>query len=69
MDNGSATSGDKRPWALLLLIIPFIATLWVPFYGSVDPELGGAIPFFYWYMFVWVIITALITGLVYALTK
>lgn len=68
MDNGSATSGDKRQWALLLLIIPFVATLWLPFYASVEPSWSG-IPFFYWYMFLWVIISSIITGLVYLLTK
>ena len=25
------------PWARLLLLIPFIAILWVPFYNSVEP--------------------------------
>jgi hypothetical protein len=52
----------------LLLIIPFIATLWIPFYAGKDPQLAG-IPFFYWYQFLWVIITALLTGLVYFVTK
>jgi hypothetical protein len=60
-------SNAKALW-YLLLIIPFIATLWVPFYAGKDPELAG-IPFFYWYQFLWIIITSLITGLVYFVTK
>lgn len=62
--------GSNRSKALwyLLLLIPFIATLWVPFYAGKDPELAG-IPFFYWYQFLWIIITSLITGLVYFVTK
>lgn len=60
-------SNAKALW-YLLLIIPFIATLWVPFYAGKDPQLG-AIPFFYWYQFLWVIITSLLTALVYFATK
>jgi hypothetical protein len=48
----------------LLLIIPFIGLLWVPFYNSVDPELWG-FPFFYWYQFVWVFITSFLIWIVY----
>ncbi len=32
----------------LLLLIPCIACLLVPFYNTVDPDLFG-IPFFYWF--------------------
>lgn len=60
-------SSAKNLW-YLLLIIPFIAMLWVPFYAGKDPELAG-IPFFYWYQFLWIIITSLLTGLVYFFTK
>ena len=49
----------SRRWWLLLLLIPFVALLWVPFYNRLDPTLFG-IPFFYWYQFVWVILTSLI---------
>lgn len=68
MDNASeGTPAAQRSglrWLYVLLIIPFIATLWVPFYAGTSPELGG-IPFFYWYQFLWVIITAIITAVVY----
>ena len=57
-----------RAWWYLLLAIPFIAVLWVPFYASVSPEIAG-IPFFYWYQFVWVVISGAITGIVYFATQ
>ena len=48
----------------LLLIIPFIGLLWVPFYNSTDPELWG-FPFFYWYQFIWVFVTSGLIWIVY----
>ncbi len=53
-----------RSWLLLLLIIPFIAMLWPPFYNYWEPAFIG-IPFFYWFQLLWVIITAIITAIVY----
>jgi hypothetical protein len=50
------SGGNSRLWNWLLLI-PFIALLWVPFYNFVEPALWG-IPFFYWYQFLWVILTS-----------
>jgi hypothetical protein len=63
-------SGSERSsrWWYLLLLIPCIATLWVPFYASADPVLLG-IPFFYWYQFLWVLISAVITAVVYFATR
>jgi hypothetical protein len=49
-------------WYLLLL--PFIGLLWVPFYNRELPALFG-FPFFYWYQFAWVFLTALIIWIVY----
>ena len=56
-DRASATQGF-RPWQLLLFV-PFVALLWVPFYNSIEPTLWG-IPFFYWYQFLWVILTSVL---------
>ncbi len=56
----------RRAWYLLLLL-PFVGLLWLPFYARRTPELFG-FPFFYWYQFAWVLGGAAITGLVYALT-
>jgi hypothetical protein len=49
-------------WARLLLLIPFIAMLWVSSYNSVEPSWGG-VPFFYWYQ----LLGAVIIGVVYRL--
>jgi len=56
----------NRRALLLLLLIPFIVMLWPPFYNYTDPRFIG-IPFFYWFQLSWVIITAIITAVVYFL--
>jgi hypothetical protein len=48
----------------LLLLVPFAAVAWVPFYNRSLPGLFG-FPFFYWYQFLWVPLTSLLTYLVY----
>ncbi len=58
----------SRAWVYLLLVVPFIAVLWVPFYASASPEIAG-IPFFYWYQFLWVVVSGVITGIVYFATR
>ncbi len=52
------------PFLLLMLLLPFIALCWPPFYNFWDPEFAG-IPFFYWFQLLWIIITAAITAVVY----
>ena len=54
-------------WSRILLIIPFIAVLWVPFYDRAEPSVAG-FPFFYWYQLLWVLLSAAITGWVYLKT-
>jgi Protein of unknown function (DUF3311) len=56
----------RELWKLLLLI-PFVALLWVPFYNFVEPSVWG-IPFFYWYQFLWVFISSALTYLVHIKT-
>ena len=58
------TENRNRRWLRLLLILPFIALLWPGFYNFRSPEFFG-IPFFYWYQLLWIIITAVITAIVY----
>ncbi len=53
-----------RTWFRLLLLIPFIALLWPPFYNFRTPILFG-FPFFYWFQLLWIILTAIITAFVY----
>ncbi|MGH9519409.1 MAG: DUF3311 domain-containing protein [Terriglobales bacterium] len=51
-----------------LLLLPYVALLWVPWYARRTPELWG-FPFFYWYLFLWVILTAALTGIVYKVRR
>jgi hypothetical protein len=55
-------------WWYLLLLVQFVALLWPPFYNRVEPSVIG-MPFFYWYQLVWIIIGALLTGIVYFATE
>lgn len=48
----------------LLLLIPYAALLWVPFYNHKMPSLFG-FPFFYWYQLAFVPITSLLIYIVY----
>lgn len=48
----------------LLLLLPFLALLWIPFYNRELPALFG-FPFFYWYQLLWVPLTALLIWIVY----
>lgn len=54
----------ERSWLLLLLLIPFIVLLWPPFYSFREPTFVG-IPFFYWFQLFSVVITAILTAIVY----
>ena len=48
----------------LLLLIPYVAMLWVPSYNRVEPMLAG-IPFFYWYQMLWIVLGAAVMIPVY----
>jgi membrane protein implicated in regulation of membrane protease activity len=61
------TSGTSRRWTLLL-IAPFVALLWVPFYNSIEPTVWG-IPFFYCYQFLWVALTSILIIWVHSKTR
>ena len=49
----------------LLLAIPFVALLWVPFYNRIEPQILG-VPFFYWYQLLWIPLGALVLLAVYS---
>ena len=53
-------------WARLLLLLPFVAVLWVSSYNSVEPAWAG-VPFFYWYQLLWIVVGAIIIVFVYRL--
>jgi Protein of unknown function (DUF3311) len=64
----SSLPSSRRPqrWYWLLLV-PCVAVLLVPSYNRIEPSLYG-VPFFYWYQLLWVPLSALVTGIVYAKT-
>jgi hypothetical protein len=62
MHQSAAQVRSLPMWVLLLL--PFVGLLWVPFYNFAEPSLFG-FPFFYWYQLAWVPITSLLIWLVY----
>jgi hypothetical protein len=62
--NGHPQKHRSAGWLWLLLLLPYIGLLWVPFYNHVEPRLFG-FPFFYWYQLLWVPISALLTWIVY----
>jgi Protein of unknown function (DUF3311) len=64
-NKGSQTRHHEAfPLIRLLLLVPFVGLLWVPFYNFMEPTLFG-FPFFYWYQLAWVPISSLLIWLVY----
>ena len=61
------SSNRLTPWHLLLLL-PYVGVLWVPFYNSVEPTVFG-FPFFYAYQMAWVVISSVLTAIVYLATR
>lgn len=54
----------SKNWWLLLLLIPFVLLLYPPLYAHRDPEFYR-IPFFIWYQFLLVLVSAVLTAFVY----
>ena len=54
----------RRPsrWWYALLVVPMIGTLIPPIYNTKDPTLIG-IPFFYWYLLLWVPVTVVVLAI------
>jgi hypothetical protein len=63
MDNAQKKR-DGWNWWYLLFLLQFIGVLWPPFYNRIEPAWLG-LPFFYWYQLLWVILSALITAVIY----
>jgi hypothetical protein len=57
----------SRAWYALLLL-PFAAMLWVGSYNQIEPTLWG-FPFFYWYQLLWVVLCAIVVGIVFVATR
>jgi hypothetical protein len=62
-----ARRSDHHPinW---LLLVPLALTLFPPIYNSIDPTLGD-IPFFYWYQMAAIVVSVVVTLLVYRKTR
>lgn len=68
MNASKPDGGRSRRWWRLLLLVPVVATLWVPWFSYARPTLLG-VPFFYWYLMAWVPIGAACTATVYFKTR
>ncbi|MBT9330560.1 DUF3311 domain-containing protein [Paracidobacterium acidisoli] len=51
-----------------LLFVPLLALMFPGVYARQTPELFG-FPFFYWYQMGWILVTGLITAVVYLVVK
>ena len=58
----------RASWTRLLLIMPFLAMLWVPSYNKIAPTLFD-LPFFFWYQLLWVLLCSATVGVVYLVEK
>jgi hypothetical protein len=58
-----AAAGNKTGWKLLL-VLPYLGLCFPLLYARETPTLFG-FPFFYWYQFLWVVLTSALLGLIY----
>ncbi|SDD74248.1 DUF3311 domain-containing protein [Paraburkholderia lycopersici] len=65
--NRTSAAGRSRAGWYWAFLVPLALVVGVPLYNRVEPRLWG-IPFFYWSQLLFVIVGALVTGLVYCLT-
>lgn len=68
MEGSRTASRDRAYRWYWLLLLPFVGLLYPPLYAHMDPRIAG-IPFFYWYQGVWLVLTAVITTVVYRRTR
>jgi hypothetical protein len=66
-ERGGVRRNRRRYWNWLLAA-PLVLLVYPGLYARITPELFG-FPFFYWYQFAVVVATALLTGLVYLITR
>ncbi len=59
---------EKASWWYLLFVLQFAVILWPPLYNRAEPAVLG-VPFFYWFQLAWVIVSAVITAVVYFATR
>lgn len=64
----ASTGKSRRVYWYWLLLLPALGLMFPGMYAHGAPALFG-FPFFYWYQFAWILLTGLITGIVYLGTK
>ena len=64
MDPAPTTARKHAWWTYVLLAAPYLALCFPQLYARTTPVLLG-FPFFYWYQFVWVVLTSLLLYIVY----
>jgi hypothetical protein len=52
----------------VLLLLPYLAIVGVPFYNRAAPEIAG-IPFFYWYQLMWIPLGSVLLLLAYLMCR
>ncbi len=60
----NSRANKKSPTIWILLAVPYLALCFPQLYARTTPSLMG-FPFFYWYQFLWVVLTSAILGAVY----
>jgi hypothetical protein len=58
-----ASKGTRLFWICIIVLVCLVS-LWVPLYNRAEPSIAG-IPFFYWFQFIWIIVSAITTTLAY----
>jgi len=48
-------------------VLEFAVALWPPWYNHIEPRAFG-VPFFFWFQLLWVLVSAVLTGVVYLAT-
>jgi hypothetical protein len=69
MTHSGPTRTRTGIWLLvaILLLVAVLGTLIVPIYARSSPKLGS-FPFFYWYQLLWVVLCAVVVGVVFLAT-
>jgi hypothetical protein len=63
--HGPPTPAVRAVVYTTFLVLALVA-LWVPLYNRAEPAVLG-IPFFYWFQFAWIVVTAVVTAIAYRL--
>ena len=63
-----AQKKEKASWWYLLFVVQYAVILWPPLYNKAEPAVLG-VPFFYWFQLAWVVVSAVITAVVYFATR